>query len=82
MPTDPSSEIKFEIGHVLFIDIVDYSKRLIDEQAEALQQLNNIVKEAEAVRTAKTRKAVLLLPTGDGMALVFTDSLESPVEAA
>ena len=74
--------VRLKIGHVLFLDIVGYSKLLIGEQSEALQKLNNIVREAEAVRQAEANNGVILLPTGDGMALVFTDSVEAPVEAA
>ncbi len=71
-----------EIAHVLFVDIVGYSELLMDEQSEAVGQLNRLVRDAEAVRAADTRGHLIRLPTGDGMALVFTDSLETPVEAA
>ncbi len=65
MPSEPSSEVKFEIGHVLFIDIVGYSKLLITEQSEQLQQLKQIVRGTEQVRIADTEGKLLRLPTGD-----------------
>src|SRR5438046_2028037 len=76
------SEVKFDIGHVLFIDIVDYSKLLTDEQSEALQELNQIVRNTEAAHAAAAAGQLTILPTGDGMALVFTGSVEEPVECA
>jgi hypothetical protein len=66
MASEQSSDVKFEIGHVLFIDIVGYSKLLINEQSEQLQKLKEIVR----------------LPTGDGGALVFRTSPEAPVLCA
>ena len=82
MPNDPKTQVRLEIAHVLFIDIVGYSKLLIDEQSEALQELNGIVHKTDAVREAETAEKLLILPTGDGMALVFTRSVEEPVECA
>ncbi len=67
---------------MLFMDIVDYSKRLTDEQSEALQELNQIVRSTEAARAAAAAGQLTILPTGDGMALVFTGSVEEPVECA
>ena len=82
MAEDEKTKLRLEIAHVLFIDIVDYSKLLTDEQSEALQELNQIVRNTEAVREADTAGKLTLLPTGDGMALVFTGSVEEPVECA
>jgi TolB-like protein/Tfp pilus assembly protein PilF len=82
MPTEQSAGVKFEVAHVLFIDIVCYSKLLIDEQSEALQELNQIVRTTEAARAAESAGQLIILPTGDGMALVFTSSVEQPVECA
>ena len=82
MPADSSSDVKFEIGHVLFIDIVGYSKGLIDEQSESLQKLKEIVRGTEQFRLAKAEGKLLRLPTGDGGALVFRNSLEAPVLCA
>src|SRR6266516_3256665 len=73
---------RLEIAHVLFMDIVGYSKRLTDEQSEALQELNQIVRNTEAARDAEAAGQLIILPTGDGMALVFTGSVEEPVECA
>jgi hypothetical protein len=70
-----SSDIQLEIAHVLFIDIVGYSKLLIDEQRELQQQLNQIVRNTDQFRTAETVGKLVRLPTGDGMALVFFTGL-------
>jgi adenylate cyclase len=75
-------EIKFEIGHVLFIDIVGYSKLLINEQSEQLQTLKRIVRGTEQFRLAEAEGKLLRLPTGDGGALVFRTSPEAPVLCA
>jgi TolB-like protein/Tfp pilus assembly protein PilF len=81
MPTDSSSEVKFEIGHVLFIDIVGYSKLLISEQKKCLRQLTDIVLASAQVR-AGTNEQLVKLPTGDGMALVFRNNPEEPAHCA
>src|SRR5947208_8138607 len=75
-------EVKFEIGHVLFIDIVGYSKLLITEQSAQLQTLKQIVRGTEQVRLAEAEGKLLRLPTGDGGALVFRTSPEAPVRCA
>jgi TolB-like protein/Tfp pilus assembly protein PilF len=77
-----SSDVKFEIGHVLFIDIVGYSKLLITEQSEQLQKLKEIVRGTEQFRLAEAEAKLLRLPTGDGGALVFRNSPEAPVLCA
>src|SRR5438045_6301676 len=82
MPAERSSEVKFEIGHVLFIDIVGYSKLLINEQSEQIQTLRKIVRGTEQVRLAEAEGKLLRLPTGDGGALVFRTSPEAPVLCA
>ena len=74
--------LRLEIAHVLFIDIVGYSKLLTEEQSEALQELNGIVRNTEAAKAADVAGQLIFLPTGDGMALVFTGSVEDPVECA
>src|SRR5438132_1230223 len=81
-PTESSSDVKFEIGHVLFIDIVGYSKLLINEQSEQIQTLKAIVRGTEQFRLAETEGKLLRLPTGDGAALVFRNSPEAPVLCA
>ncbi|PYL84564.1 MAG: hypothetical protein DMF23_05825, partial [Verrucomicrobia bacterium] len=82
MADEQKTKLRLEIAHVLFIDIVGYSKLLIDEQSEALQELNQIVRKTDAVRGAEAAGQLIFLPTGDGMALVFTGSVEEPVECA
>jgi len=82
MSVDAKKDLRLEIAHVLFIDIVGYSKLLIDEQSEALHELNQIVRNTGAARDAEAAGQVIRLPTGDGMALVFTSSVEAPVECA
>ena len=77
MPFERSSDVKFEIGHVLFIDIVRYSKLLISEQSELLQTLKEIVRGTEQCRLAQAEGKLLRLPTGDGAALVFGTSPEA-----
>ena len=77
-PQSPS-ELKFDIGHVLFIDIVGYSKLLIGEQSNQIQTLREIVRGTEQFKKAEAEGKLLRLPTGDGGALVFRSSLEAPV---
>jgi TolB-like protein/class 3 adenylate cyclase/Tfp pilus assembly protein PilF len=75
-------EIGLEIGHVLFIDIVGYSKLLINEQSEQMQKLREIVRGTEQFRIAEAAGKLLRLPTGDGGALVFRTSPDAPVLCA
>jgi TolB-like protein/class 3 adenylate cyclase/Flp pilus assembly protein TadD len=77
-----NKEIQLEIAHVLFIDIVGYSKLLINEQHELLQELNQIVRTTEAFRAAEAVGKLIRLPTGDGMALAFATTPEAPVQCA
>jgi TolB-like protein len=79
---NPASEVKFEIGHVLFIDIVGYSKLLINEQSEQIQKLKEIVRGTEQFRIAEAEGKLMRLPTGDGGALVFRTTPEAPVLCA
>src|ERR1700740_1660270 len=82
MSSGQSSDVKFEIGHILFIDIVGYSKLLINEQSEQIQTLKEIVRGTEQFRLAEAEGKLLRLPTGDGGALVFRSSPEAPVLCA
>jgi TolB-like protein/class 3 adenylate cyclase/Tfp pilus assembly protein PilF len=82
MLSEPSSDVKFEIGHVLFIDIVGYSKLNIHEQSEQLETLKQIVRSTEQFRIAEAEGKLLRLPTGDGGALVFRTTPEVPVLCA
>ena len=79
--SEVQNETHFEIGHVLFIDIVGYSKLLIEEQKERLKQLTEIVLATAPVREA-TDEQLVRLPTGDGVALVFRLSVEEPARCA
>jgi TolB-like protein/class 3 adenylate cyclase/Tfp pilus assembly protein PilF len=82
-PQDTSAETKpdlqLEIAHVLLIDVVGYSKLLVDEQIEFLKELNQIVRSTECFRAAETAGKLIRVPTGDGMALLFFRSPEEPV---
>src|SRR4051812_37359931 len=82
MSDDSSPGIKFEIGHVLFIDIVGYSKLLINQQSEQMQTLREIVRGTEQCKKAEASGQLLRLPTGDGGALVFRNNPEAPVLCA
>src|SRR6266705_275507 len=82
MTSERSADAKFEIGHVLFIDIVGYSKLLITQQSQQLDTLKRIVRGTEQFRTAEAEGKLLRLPTGDGGALVFRTTAEAPVLCA
>src|SRR5260370_16811386 len=82
MPTEQTPGLRLEIGHVLFIDIIGYSKMLITEQSELLRRLTEVVRETEQFRSAEAEGKLVRLPTGDGMALVFRNSPEAPVQCA
>ena len=72
MPPDHSADVKFEIGHVLFVDIVGYSKWQIHEQSE-LQRVNEVVRGTEQSRVAKKSGKLVRLPAGDGIAMLLSD---------
>lgn len=82
MSSGPASEVKLEIGHVLFIDIVGYSQLLITQQSEQIETLRRIVRGTAQFREAEAEGKLLRLPTGDGGALVFRTTPESPVLCA
>jgi TolB-like protein/cytochrome c-type biogenesis protein CcmH/NrfG len=82
MSTESKQDSHLQIGHVLFLDTVGYSKLLIDEQRELQEQLNEIVYQTKAFRAAEAENKVVRLPTGDGMALVFFTNAEAPVRCA
>ena len=82
MASESAPDLKLEIGHVLFIDIVGYSKLLIDDQRDLQEQLNQIVRGTERFRASEAAGKLVRLPTGDGMALVFFASPEAPVQCA
>jgi TolB-like protein/Tfp pilus assembly protein PilF len=82
MAADSEADVPLEIGHVLFMDVVGYSKLLLNEQRELQQQLSQIVRDTEPFRTAESAGKLIRLPVGDGMALVFFNSPEAPVRCA
>jgi len=82
MPSEQPSDVKFEIRHVLFIDIVGYSKLLINQQSDQLETLKSIVRGTAQFKKAEAEGKLLRLPTGDGGALVFRTTPESPVLCA
>src|SRR3954452_5868346 len=82
MATDAQREVELEIAYVLFVDIVGYSKLVTYEQRRLLDLLNRIVRQAEHFRTAEANGRLITVPTGDGMALVFYNTPEAPVECA
>ena len=82
MSPDIASEVKLEIGHVLFIDIVGYSNLLITQQSQQLETLRTIVRGTAEFRAAEVEGKLLRLPTGDGGALVFRTTPEAPVSCA
>jgi TolB-like protein/class 3 adenylate cyclase/Tfp pilus assembly protein PilF len=82
MSAEVKKEIQLEIAHVLFIDIVGYSKLSINEQRAAIDELNQAVRTSEQFQKAEAAARLIKIPTGDGMALVFYKSPEEPVECA
>src|SRR5205085_6848706 len=82
MSTEIKKEIQLEIAHVLFIDIVGYSKLSINDQRAAIDELTQAVRTSEQVQNAEAESRLIKIPTGDGMALVFYKSPEQPVECA
>src|SRR5437588_12577328 len=82
MSEEENAKLRLEIAHVLFIDIVRYSKLLINEQSEQIQKLREIVRGTEQFRLAEAEGKLLRLPTGDGGALVFRNHPEAPILCA
>src|SRR3954471_9474746 len=82
MSTEVKKEIQLEIAHVLFIDIVGYSKFSINDQRAAIDELTQAVRASEQFQNAEGAGRLIKIPTGDGMALVFYKSPEEPVECA
>ena len=82
MSAEIKKEIQLEIAHVLFIDIVGYSRLSINDQHAAVEELNQIVRASEQFQRAEAASRLLKIPTGDGMALVFYMSPEAPVQCA
>jgi len=81
-PAEPTPDLQLEIAYILLIDVVGYSKLLVNEQVKLLQRLNEIVRSTECFRAAEARGELIRVPTGDGMALVFFHSPEEPAQCA
>ena len=75
-------DLHLEIAHVLFMDVVGYSKLLVNEQREVVRQLNQIVRKTAQFRKSEASGKLISIPSGDGMALVFFQSPEEPVQCA
>src|SRR5438876_1253812 len=82
MPAEVKKELPLEIAHVLFTDIVGYSKLPINEQRALVERLNEIVRSTDEFQAAETAGRLIKIPTGDGITLVFYQSPEAPVECA
>src|SRR5438132_2262040 len=82
MSADLTPDLELEIAHLLLIDVVGYSRLLVNEQIEMMQQLNRVVRSTECFRAAEEKGKLIRLPTGDGMALLFFENLEQPVRCA
>src|SRR2546421_1650223 len=82
MSAELPPDLQLEIAHLLLIDVVGYSKLLVNDQVESLQQLNRIVRGTDCFRAAEAKDKLIRLPTGDGMALLFFETPEQPVRCA
>ena len=76
------SDPHLEIAHVLFIDVVGYSKLLVNEQREVVDQLTRVVRKTPQFRKSEAAGKLIRIPVGDGMALVFFETPEEPVQCA
>src|SRR6266550_1452301 len=82
MASERKADLHLEIAHVLFMDVVGFSELLINDESEILEQLNQLVRDTPHFREAEAAGKLVRLSTGDGMALVFSNSAEAPVECA
>src|SRR5438128_7628093 len=82
MSAEVKKEIQLEIAHVLFIDIVGYSKRSINEQGVVVDELTKVVRSSNQYQSAEATGRLIKIPTGDGIALVFYTSPEAPAQCA
>src|SRR6266576_7091932 len=82
MASERKADLHLEIAHVLFLDVVGFSELLINDESEILERLNQIVRDTPHFREAEAAGKLIRLATGDGMALVFSNSAEAPVECA
>jgi TolB-like protein/class 3 adenylate cyclase/Tfp pilus assembly protein PilF len=81
-PVEPTPDLQLEIAHLLLIDVVGYSRLLVNEQIELLQELKQVVRSTESFRAAEAKGELIRVPTGDGMALAFFHSPEEPARCA
>src|ERR1700736_6708746 len=82
MPNEEQTKLRLQIAHVLFLDIVGYSKLRISQQTELLRELNEVVAATKEFVEADCEGKLVRLPTGDGMALVFRTTPEAPAQCA
>src|ERR1700746_90266 len=82
MSAEIKKQIQLEIAHVLFVDIVGYSKLSVNDQHWAVEELNQVVRASEQFQRAEGAGRLIKIPTGDGVALVFYTSPEAPVQCA
>jgi TolB-like protein len=82
MSADSSSDFEMEIAHVLFIDVVGFTRLLINDQGDVLNELNRIIRQTSAFQSAESAGKLVRLPAGDGMALAFLTQPEAPVKCA
>src|SRR5438874_13364367 len=82
MSAEPKPDLPLEIAHLLLVDVVGYSKLLVNDQVESLQQLNRIVRGTDCFRAAEAKDKLIRLQTGDGMALLFFETPAQPVRCA
>src|SRR6266496_5167169 len=82
MSAETKPDLQLEIAHLLLVDVVGYSKLIVNEEIELLEELNQIVRNTECFRAAEASGKLKRVPTGDGMALLFFHSPEEPVRCA
>src|SRR6266478_8635985 len=82
MPAVQQSQVHLETAHILFLDVVGYSKLLVNEQREVMQQLNQVVRKTPQFRKSEAAGKLIRIPVGDGMALAFFQTPEEPVQCA
>jgi TolB-like protein/class 3 adenylate cyclase/Flp pilus assembly protein TadD len=82
MSPEISKQIELEIAHVLFIDIVGYSKLSINQQSAVIDELSKAVRSSDQYQKAEAAARLIKIPTGDGMALVFYTSPAAPAQCA
>src|SRR5437667_9768710 len=82
MSAETKADVQLEIAHLLLVDVVGYSKLIVNKEIELLEELNQLVRSTECFRAAESSGKLIRLPTGDGMALLFFDSPEEPPRCA